>query len=501
MAVVKLPSGKTVKIPDGKTKQEAMEFIFEKLEGKEGFEDDRKRIGDQLNTSGWGATIGGAIGGVAGGVGGIFTSPSLVVNPITLGVAGSGAGAALGEGIEQWLTGKGDAGDIAYAGGEGAAWGAIPGVGGQVAKGLGKAGVRGAGQIAGSAASGSAAGAGLGAGGASITGQDVGTGAAVGAIGGALGGAGRGGAKLVVDDVVKNVGKNLTDDIASSVGKEVFGSGTADFKTDVIAAAKKFAKGWVKSKAGRPTGKFQMAEAKLDLRRAATSALTKDFAKKFGRDPNKVEIESISKAAKQAAEDAFDYKAFRDSTLPDAIPEQAPIPKPKAKNKGLLEDALPEPNIKERAIAAGIDLPGLEGGVVRPEVVTKARANQGWNYSGKPAGEFAKDMDQVHKGLLDSKFLTDTEVVAKESGLLGDLLQNAGSATLDDVKIANEIAEALTSTTKGNQSKGMIIDDILSKADHSKLNINGIAGAISEKLGISYKEAKLLLINSKYAFD
>ena len=170
------------------------------------------------------------------------------------------------------------------------------------------------------------------------------------------------------------------------------------------------------------------------------------------------------------------------------------------KSSAIIDEGM-QPNIKERAIAAGIDLPGLDGGVVRPEMVNKAQSNSGWNFSGKPAGEFAKDMEQVHKGILDTKFLTDTEVSAKEKGILGDYLQNAGSATLEDVDIANEIAQALSSASKGNQSSTMIIDDILSKADHSKLNINGIAGAISDKLGISYKEAKLLLINSKYAFD
>ena len=77
------------------------------------------RIGDDLETSGWGATIGGTLGGIGGAIGGVFTSPSLVVNPLTLGAAGSAAGSALGEGIEQYLTGKGDYGDVGFAGVEG----------------------------------------------------------------------------------------------------------------------------------------------------------------------------------------------------------------------------------------------------------------------------------------------------------------------------------------------------------------------------------------------
>ena len=108
MAVVKLPSGRTVKVPDGMSRNQTIEYIFDKLDGVKGYEEDRKKLGDQLDTSGWGAAIGSTIGGIAGGVAGIFTSPSVVANPITLGAAGSAGGGALGEGIEQWITGKGD---------------------------------------------------------------------------------------------------------------------------------------------------------------------------------------------------------------------------------------------------------------------------------------------------------------------------------------------------------------------------------------------------------
>ena len=62
MAKVKLPSGKVVKVPDEMSKNQTIEFLFEKLEGKEGYEEDRKKLGDQLETSGWGSVIGGGLG-------------------------------------------------------------------------------------------------------------------------------------------------------------------------------------------------------------------------------------------------------------------------------------------------------------------------------------------------------------------------------------------------------------------------------------------------------
>ena len=128
MGIFQLSDGKKLRTPDGLTKKETAEWLFTNLEGKEKYAEDRARIGDKLETSGWGATIGGTLGGIAGGVAGIFTSPSVVVNPITLGATVGAGGAAIGEGIEQWITGKGDWSDIGWAGAEGGVYGAYPGI-------------------------------------------------------------------------------------------------------------------------------------------------------------------------------------------------------------------------------------------------------------------------------------------------------------------------------------------------------------------------------------
>ena len=306
MAVVKLPSGRTVKVPDGMSRNQTIEYIFDKLDGVKGYEEDRKKLGDQLDTSGWGAAIGSTIGGIAGGVAGIFTSPSVVANPITLGAAGSAGGGALGEGIEQWITGKGDWDDIAWSGAEGGAWGLIPGVGGQAAKTIARHGGKAATQIAGSAATGAAGGAGLGGGAAAVSGGDVTSGAVAGAAAGALGGAGRGALKGVADDVIRNVGDEAAG-ILKTTQKELFGDSTGNFSKDVAKAAKKFALGYVKSKVGRPTGVFQMAEAKLDLRRAATAALKDAYKAQYGKGPSRGALKKIKEAAQKAADDAFDY--------------------------------------------------------------------------------------------------------------------------------------------------------------------------------------------------
>ena len=214
MAKVKLPSGKIVKVPDEMSKNQTIEFLFEKLEGKEGFEEDRKKLGDQLDTSGWGSTIGGGIGALAGGIGGIFTSPTLVANPITLGLAGGATGAAIGEGVEQWLTGgKGDAWDIGksalYGGATGAAGGAAAGA-------IAKGGIWGAGL--------------LGAGGGAIEGGRTGGvgGAATGAVlGGATGGILSKATGPIISIASQKLGLDKPAKSALQIGKD-FASGKAN---------------------------------------------------------------------------------------------------------------------------------------------------------------------------------------------------------------------------------------------------------------------------------
>ena len=146
MAVVKLPSGRTVKIPDGMTENQAIEYIFDKLEGNEDYAEDRQRLGDRLETSGWGSTIGGAIGGTLGAIGGTFVAP--VAGTVAGGAAGGAAGSAIGEGIEQWLSGKGDWEDVGTSALYG---GALGGIGGGAAGAAARFGAAGAATLGGAA--------------------------------------------------------------------------------------------------------------------------------------------------------------------------------------------------------------------------------------------------------------------------------------------------------------------------------------------------------------
>ena len=314
MAVVKLPSGRTVKIPDGKSEAEAMEFLFENLDGKEGFEEDRDKIGSQLDTSGWGATIGGTIGGLGGAAAGIFTSPSLVANPITLGVAGSGAGAGIGEAIEQWITGKGDLKDIGRETASGAAWGVVPGVGGQVAKGVGRAGLGAVPQIAGSAG----VGAGLGAGISGASGVDP----RVGAVAGALGGTARGAAKATTGDkgfiqkgydFVRDDGFDILKGIRKHTGlnKQVDSLGEA-----VMDPGRKYLSGMFKQMTGRTAaGGLEKAAAKWDFKRNLSSYLYNQ-AKKVA-EANGI---ALNVNSKRVLRDQMDSRA--DDLIKEALENQ-----------------------------------------------------------------------------------------------------------------------------------------------------------------------------------
>ena len=305
MAVVKLPSGRTVKIPDGKTEQQAVEYIFNKLEGNADYADDREKLGDRLETSGWGSTIGGTIGSIAGGIGGIFTAPSLVVNPVTLGAAGGAAGSAIGEGIEQWITGKGEGSDVAREGLIGGAFGVIPGAGGQVAKNVIKAG----GKKTAASLAGAGTGAGIGAGagytGAALTGGDKSTGATVGAVVGAAGGS------KLVDKVLKPIfgkAKKSAGKILHTVG--VKSSSKTAPVDEMLGGFEKIFTGKLKTLIGRPTGAFETVQGILDVRRGLVRAATNWFTKKYKRPPNAAEKQILEDAAERSAS-AFskEYKA------------------------------------------------------------------------------------------------------------------------------------------------------------------------------------------------
>ena len=84
MAKVKLPSGKVVKVPDEMSKNQTIEFLFEKLEGKEGYEEDRKKLGDQLETSGWGSVIGGGLGAIGGAAVALPVNPRKAALPLPI---------------------------------------------------------------------------------------------------------------------------------------------------------------------------------------------------------------------------------------------------------------------------------------------------------------------------------------------------------------------------------------------------------------------------------
>ena len=378
MGSVRLPSGKRAKVPNGLTEGEVLELLWDKLPDGA----DKDAIGDKLETSGWGSAIGGTLGGIGGAIGGTFTAPFTagIINPFTGGVAGSAGGAALGEAIEQWISGgRGETKDIGQAAIEGGAWGILPGAGGVAANALGKGGVKVAGQIIGSGLTGSALGAGIGGTTAALTGNDVASGIAIGAGTGFLGGAGRGVGRVVASDFAEGLSRSgnkalqagskpgariiagpndyrvvnpITGRVTKVAGpvsqgsdsllgrargavegaigaadKELFGSSTGSLKEDAFIAVKKFASGWVKKKVGRPTGAFQMAEAKRDIRRAALASLKRKFTRARGRAPDASEVGVLEEAADYAAADLKDYNFFKSR-------QTTPKPKVTSNSKG-----------------------------------------------------------------------------------------------------------------------------------------------------------------------
>ena len=320
MAKVKLPSGKIVKVPDGMTENQTIEFIFEKLEGKEGYEEDRKKLGDRLDTSGWGSVIGGGIGALAGGIGGIITSPSIVANPITLGAAGGAAGAAIGEGVEQWLTGKGDYGDVGKAGLYGGATGAI---GGGTAGALVKGGIKTA--------------AGLGAAGGAVEGGYTGGvgGAATGAVTGAIGGGVAGG-------LLGKVGRPLLSIASQKLGLDKPAK-------SAIQAGKDYASGKAnatflgltgRSTAGNLIGSAATWRARRDIAniifKKATEALKKETGKKR---LSPAETANLRRASKLEADDIWEQRLRGKST--DLEPTNLTKPKGRAtqyKGRDVIED-------------------------------------------------------------------------------------------------------------------------------------------------------------------
>ena len=125
-------------IPSDTPKGEAIEYAFKQLKETGKDPEALEYIGNQLETSGWGKTIGGAIGSIGGAAAGVFTAPFTagVVNPITGAVGGGAAGGAAGEAIEQWLTHRGDGGDVGKAALTEGAWGLLPAGGAAVKGGL-----------------------------------------------------------------------------------------------------------------------------------------------------------------------------------------------------------------------------------------------------------------------------------------------------------------------------------------------------------------------------
>ena len=283
MAVVKLPSGRTVKVPDGQTKRQIIEFLFDKLDGRDGYEDDRAKLGDQLDTSGWGSTIGGTIGGLAGTVGGIFTSPSVVVNPITLGAAGGAAGAAIGEGIEQWITGKGDWKDV---GRDAAIGGALGGIGGGAGSAIVKGGAK-AGLVYG-AGTGAVGGSREGTGGAL-------TGAAAGAVTGGLAG---GALQKGLSAASRKLG--LDKPVKSAV------QAAKDYGSSYLNAQ------WLKVTGRKTAGQLQQSAANWQLKRDLANKVfnkSKDlFESKAGRKATSAEIGQIRTASTNEANDIWEQK-------------------------------------------------------------------------------------------------------------------------------------------------------------------------------------------------
>lgn len=319
MSVVKLPSGKTVKVPDGMTKEETIEFLFNNLDGKEGFEDDRAKLGTELETTGWGSVIGGTVGSIGGAfIGGVLTPfTGGVANPLTGGIAGGGIGAGVGENIEQWITGRGGDYDSLKAAGEGAAWGVVPGVGGQVTKGIAKTGGKAVPQILGSSAAGAATGAGI----SAATGVDP----KIGAVAGALGGAGRAGGQAAkgekgllqhaIDfgfDEAEGLWKGGKKHLLGTKGKNV----DKLWQDALWPAGKKYFGGWVKQRTGRSAaGGMQKAAAIWDAKRDVAAFFVNKAtasAEKAGVKLSKFDVFKIRREAqKQASKLVDEYSEIR----------------------------------------------------------------------------------------------------------------------------------------------------------------------------------------------
>ena len=140
--IVKLPDGKTAKLPPEISQVEAAKILLDKLPDEQ-YGDFKETLRTKFNiveeTSGWGQTIGGTAGSVLGAIGGGLAGTAAgpagtVGGGIAGSVAGGAAGGAAGEWIEQLLTGSGDDEDVIEAGAEEALWGLIPGVGGAATK-------------------------------------------------------------------------------------------------------------------------------------------------------------------------------------------------------------------------------------------------------------------------------------------------------------------------------------------------------------------------------
>ena len=292
MSIVKLPSGKTVSIPDGYTEEEALNFLFVNLPDTEEYKQDKKLLGDQLDTSGLGAAIGGTVGATVGSVAGLFLSPSIIANPLTLGVAGSAGGSAIGEGIEQWLTGKGDWGDLATTTVEGGAYGLAPGGAGLIAKGLKSKNL--ATRIAAQGVSG---------GGSAAAGTAVATGGDLeatrnAAIGGAIGG-----------PIVKKI-------LGGAMGKLLGAAGQRGLADQAKLSGNQYTSGVIATIRGKVTGRqttdaLLKNKAILDLQRAGMGAVikallpkaTKIATAKAGRDLSPKELAVVKRAVNQMAKE------------------------------------------------------------------------------------------------------------------------------------------------------------------------------------------------------
>ena len=135
MAIVKLPSGKTAKIPDGMSEQDAGRFIYDKLRDTPGAESDASAIAQRFGfeTTGVGQTVGGTVGAAGGAaagaalgtLGGPFAPLTVPLGAIAGSALLGGVGGAAGEYAEAEL--KGVEGDPLEAASEEALWGLIPG--------------------------------------------------------------------------------------------------------------------------------------------------------------------------------------------------------------------------------------------------------------------------------------------------------------------------------------------------------------------------------------